>query len=481
MKDKLIHFLKKITLGISMFFIASMPTHADVASDMGAFFDNMGFMTNTTDRTSYNNQRASYYTGGRIFARTPVRNINLTNLQLPTIRAGCGGIDLFGGAFSFIDSDQLVSAIKNIGSNAVGYAFQLGLKTLTPHIASALETLQAWAQKINSLNMSSCQAAKLVVDSAADMMNLNIREDCKDMGTSYNLFEDYAEAKQKCEAEGQSAAVNQQAQQDPVYRESVWLDYNLAIRILAKIEEYASPVNGSHDLAFLMMSLTGTMTSTSDGEKVTPKSHDSIISERSWPTLYAGGDIEVYACVAAAGNYNPAITLDAEGQLCTEMERRVITIQPDQSFSFRVDQHLQNIMNAIQTDTELLDPEIRFLNTVTIPVYKMIQVAMAYDMTHAQLMAEQYNEIIALDLIRGYLTTMLDKFKSGAQHVNLKPTDYQSFMKRVDDKRQEIASIHKRLLKDKETSFELVNEIKHLEKELVTELPREIATKIGMN
>jgi len=41
-------------------------------------------------------------------------------------------IDAFAGAFSFIDSDQLVAFARAVAQNAAGFAFELALETISP-------------------------------------------------------------------------------------------------------------------------------------------------------------------------------------------------------------------------------------------------------------------------------------------------------------------------------------------------------------
>jgi conjugative transfer pilus assembly protein TraH len=60
------------------------------------------------------------YTGGSLFLRTPSRNYQLLSAAAPSLRGGCGGIDAFAGAFSFINVDQFVAMLRNIGQNAWG-------------------------------------------------------------------------------------------------------------------------------------------------------------------------------------------------------------------------------------------------------------------------------------------------------------------------------------------------------------------------
>lgn len=60
--------------------------------------------------------------------RAPVNAYQVVNLTPPTLRAGCGGIDAYGGSFTFINEEQFRQMLRQIGANALGYAFKL----LTP-------------------------------------------------------------------------------------------------------------------------------------------------------------------------------------------------------------------------------------------------------------------------------------------------------------------------------------------------------------
>ncbi len=84
-------------------------------------------------------------------------------MTLPDINAGCGGIDAYLGSFSFINSEQLQRFVKQIMSNAAGYFFDLALQTTVPEIKTAKDFLQKMASDINSMNLSSCQAAQGII------------------------------------------------------------------------------------------------------------------------------------------------------------------------------------------------------------------------------------------------------------------------------------------------------------------------------
>ncbi|EDB5826184.1 conjugal transfer protein TraH, partial [Salmonella enterica subsp. enterica serovar Typhimurium] len=126
---------------------------ADVNSDMNQFFNKLGFASNTTQPSVWQGQAAGYASGGSLYARTQVKNVQLVSMTLPDINAGCGGIDAYLGSFSFINGEQLQRFVKQIMSNAAGYFFDLALQTTVPEIKTAKDFLQKMASDINSMNL----------------------------------------------------------------------------------------------------------------------------------------------------------------------------------------------------------------------------------------------------------------------------------------------------------------------------------------
>lgn len=126
--------------------------------------DVFGDLTNATSPMLYKGQRRGAIIGGSYYARSRIMRPNLINFTPPSFRAGCGGIDLFAGSFSFISLDQFIQLLRNIGQNAVGYAFQIALNAICGDCQEILSYLQ---REINSLNQyfgNSCQLAKSLVD-----------------------------------------------------------------------------------------------------------------------------------------------------------------------------------------------------------------------------------------------------------------------------------------------------------------------------
>ncbi|EYU16519.1 conjugal transfer protein TraH [Photorhabdus bodei] len=131
--------------------------------------DNMfGSMSNVTNPGDYKSVTRDGYTGGGFVLRNKLRTLTPVSIDLPSASGGCGGIDLFGGSFSFINAEQFVQMLRNIAANAAGLAFQLALNAMDAVLDNAISKMQAILQQMNDLTVNSCQLAKgLLVDTAA--------------------------------------------------------------------------------------------------------------------------------------------------------------------------------------------------------------------------------------------------------------------------------------------------------------------------
>ncbi len=148
-------------------FLALAPgaTHADLQNEIDGLF---GSMSNVTAAGRWETQRRGGFTGGELTVKNHISNENLISFVPPSFEAGCGGIDLFGGSFSFISAEQFVQLLRNIAANAAGYAFKLALGAMCPDCAAILEQLQKAIQQLNQMFSNSCKAAKFLVDKALE-------------------------------------------------------------------------------------------------------------------------------------------------------------------------------------------------------------------------------------------------------------------------------------------------------------------------
>jgi conjugative transfer pilus assembly protein TraH len=151
-------------LGLSLI-VAMPPAHADLGDELDAMFESM---VNISDPTAHMGQRRGVLSGGSVFARNRIMNANLVNIVPPSFEAGCGGIDLFAGSFSFVSREQLTQLFRAIAANAASYAFKLALDSMCQNCGQVMDSLQKKVQALNSLFANSCQLGQGLVNDVVD-------------------------------------------------------------------------------------------------------------------------------------------------------------------------------------------------------------------------------------------------------------------------------------------------------------------------
>jgi conjugative transfer pilus assembly protein TraH len=116
----------------------------------------------------YSTQTRGYMTGGMISVHFPNESVQLISMTPPSLTVGCNGISLFKGAFSYISGSEFTDLLQSISEAALGYSFQLALRTLCPVCSTVLSDLQAVAQFANKMALDSCHFAKGLVNTAIE-------------------------------------------------------------------------------------------------------------------------------------------------------------------------------------------------------------------------------------------------------------------------------------------------------------------------
>lgn len=145
--------LKKISAAIFAALIVSS-TNADPLSGV---LD--GMFANVTAPDVVSNQFRGSISLGSAYIRSPISSLNLIALDPPRLSMGCGGIDMYLGAFSFITAEKLTQFIRNVAQNAAPLAFKMAIDAVFPQLGGILDKFQSIAQKMNDMNMNSCAMA----------------------------------------------------------------------------------------------------------------------------------------------------------------------------------------------------------------------------------------------------------------------------------------------------------------------------------
>lgn len=138
------------------------PAQASLQNTMDDIFNSM---CNVSRPGVYEGIRRGVIAGGQIAVRNRIVNPNILTFVPPSWKAGCGGIDLFGGSFSMINSEQMVQLLRAVASNAAAYAFSLALETISPPISEAIKYWTSWINEMNRFLGNSCKMAQIAVDS----------------------------------------------------------------------------------------------------------------------------------------------------------------------------------------------------------------------------------------------------------------------------------------------------------------------------
>ena len=118
----------------------------------------------------FEGQKRGYMTTGSFSARWYTSNDYLFTAEPPRVKAGCGGIDVFLGGFSFLNFDYLVQKLQRILQSAPAAAFDIALSVLCEPCSKTIKSLEAMTDSLNSIQLDDCKAAKVLVAKAFDAL-----------------------------------------------------------------------------------------------------------------------------------------------------------------------------------------------------------------------------------------------------------------------------------------------------------------------
>ncbi|MEL7539682.1 MAG: conjugal transfer protein TraH [Pseudomonadota bacterium] len=372
-------------IGVAML-LAPLSAQADVNTKMNDFWDEIGAAANVTGPNAFNGQRAGYYTLGNVYIRTPQETLNPVNVQLPGYRAGCGGIDIYAGGFSFVNSDQLVAFMKAVANNAASFAFQVALETISPVIAEKVSELQSIAQRINQFSASSCEAGQLAVAATWPQSDQASRVICEASASRRGLYPDWVAARHGCGAEGERTSVLNGASDEE--KSQVPQNINIAWDALKR----HPVINGDRQFMQFLMTLSGTEILTAGPDDDAQQDYQFLPSRMLDAGVISafldGGDLQIYECDS-----------EPEDRCLNPTPGVTVNISSEDGLRARVQTVLADITGKVRSRTALTPEEQAFLNLPSLPVYKMINVHAAYEGVFADQTIQSYAEIIAIDLL----------------------------------------------------------------------------------
>jgi conjugative transfer pilus assembly protein TraH len=140
--------------------IASL-TLCDTPAQAGGDWVNDWFdQATTTAPGRYQSQQRGYYTAGGFDARLRMGNDYLLSVQPPSIKVGCGGIDLMAGSLSYLNPEYVVQKMERILQSAPAFAFDLAMQEFCKPCTASLQFLEHTADTLNGLQLNDCEATR---------------------------------------------------------------------------------------------------------------------------------------------------------------------------------------------------------------------------------------------------------------------------------------------------------------------------------
>lgn len=396
----------------------SLMTHcfAGVGKDMMNFFNKFGTLSNASGGSAFKDQQAGYLSGGSLFVRNPVRSQPLVSVTMPGYRMGCGGIDLWAGGLSYINGDGLRNIFQSIVSNMGSHAFMLAVETYAPQIHTIMQQLNKLAADFNRLNINSCEASAALLGGVWPRSDQGSQAVCRMLSSSNGGVGDWASARHQCGAGGQRDGHLARADQNFLVGE-----FNLAWKILEKLS-FLLEGNGTDLGVFgeqglmqsegqllkeIFMTLSGTIISRKAGENeeqvILPSKADQ---EEFLTALMQGGKIKYYKCDEPSRCLRPTLT--------------DMTLSSESALQTKILNVLEELAKKVRDDdggTAITEAEMALINATHLPIYKIINVSVAFNKGRAPINIVEYAELIAFDITFKYINDVFDLFLDGVNRL----------------------------------------------------------------
>ncbi len=446
--------------GIKAFILnlALMPlAHANVASDMGAFFNGIHVASNITNPV-FESQAAGFYGGGSLFARTRVSRYQLVSLDLPSYAGGCNGIDLFTGSLSFLSHEKLVDLGKQVMTSSGAYAVDVMLATTVPELKQVRDYLQTMAQKINQMSVNSCELAQNFVGGMFPKTAASQDKICKDqamMGKT-GVMSDYVSARMKCSGSGHDE-IMEKASKDESQKKQVVLNKN----IVWSIVQNSAFLNGDVELAEMVMSLTGTLIINQQGKvTVVPSLAGSAhFIEALLGGKNASSELQMWRC-----------SDESPGTSCLSVSLKKMDITKDKTLTARVRTMIESVDEKLKKDEANTDAEKNFLKLTVFPILKFLAVLNSTHYNDAAVEIEGYSTLIAEDLLQHYLSGLLQDVANATAGSELNEDLVRDIQKRIREASHEIALADPKIARKLQEKSILISRMSEIEKQLAGEL-----------
>ena len=434
-------------------------------------FNSLGAIGNYTAPGAFRGQAYNTYTGGNLMMRTPNKVYQLAAIQFPSAKAGCGGIDVFGGSFSHISATEFKNMLRNITAALPGIAFQLALEAVSPLLGGLTKWAKGLETWINNARINSCETAKAIVSTAAESLGYSSQETCADLAIEMGMESDRDAARRRCSSDRPSILASARSSGDANVRNKAPFVGNLTWKALQRTGSYLDDAERE-----LIMSMVGTVIYYPDEDARDPEPIAPTLTSIS-QLLYgqaAGSGTNVVQHMLSCNNYSDCDVVSLN------------TAYNHTPFTAKVETLMRSIAEKIATRTAIPNNsvEVGFVNQTTEPVYKMLSIGTSIPGSGlADSLIAQYRDLIAAD----YAYVFLDRnLRVGLAALEKDFTLQQTQREQATYIRQRTLAMlsqiaqEKNLLYQKVGSFRAVSShLEELERQLRSSMPQHVMDMLG--
>lgn len=428
------------------------------------YFDATQAMSNVTQAGVREAGAVTAVTGGGFVYRTPRTDFVPFSVTPPSLKAGCGGIDLFLGAFSIPSREEFVSFLKSVGTALPGLAFQLALQTMAPDLNEQVGRYADLIRSYTNRYTDSCEAARALLENTGAAEHLTrVVEGAKNALRSDGTVADQSEADRSVRDNGEKAISAGPVRKDSGGNVVDAPEINLTWALLSGGKLGAADFD-SVSLRETMMTLLGTTIFTQEG-----KSENAVLVARE----IAGVDL-LPVLFNETGKDASLVKLTCdEAKRCLAPERKPLY---DTDLVAELKEAADHYLTALKSrDASLVtDDEMLFLASVSsVPFLRILNLAsvaryegLAADIVNTYVEAAAYEALVgALEALTSDIRRVMGS--SSATTLSAEHTKHvKALVLRISDVEESLALRRDKVVQAMNRAAAFVTQLEHIEKSL---------------
>ena len=448
-------------LAACVFFYAALPAQAGFVEE---FYEETTKMTNVSQAGIMQAGALNVVTGGGFVYRTPRKSFVPFSVTPPSLKAGCGGIDVFLGAFAIPSREEFVSFLKSVGTALPGLAFQLALQTMAPDLNEQVARYSDLIRSYTNRYTDSCSAAQALLEDTGAAAHLqNLVHKAKNGLRASGEVADQSEADRSVRDDGEKAIESAPVRKDSGGTIVDAPEINLTWALLTSGRLGKTGYDAT-SLREVMMTLVGTTVFKKSGS-----GEDAVIEARH----YAGTDLLPVLFGEVRGNASFERLHCTDAKTCLTIESKAVSdlslVDKLKGAARHYSDALESRNAALVTDEELVllgastgVPLIRILNLAALSRYRGI----ADDLINIYVEAAAYEMLasavhaLALDIRTTLASSAAASISS--EHV----AHVQALEKRVGEIEAALNARESRVMQAMVRASSLVTQLEHIERSL---------------